>query len=412
MSSDKTILDINFVRDQFPAFSSPTLKDYSFFENAGGSYTSRQVIDRLTRFYTHTKVQPYSPFPAAEAAGDAMDRSLEVVSNMLNVKPETIHFGPSTSQNTYVLANALRESNPVKKTIIVTNQDHEANTGSWRKLENAGFSIREWTVNPQTGALLLDDLHELLDDSVALVTFPHCSNIVAYENPVEEICSIVKKAGAKSCVDGVSFAPHCFPDLGTLNADIYLFSSYKTYGPHLGIMYISEEYNSQLSNQGHYFNSADLSKRLTPAGPDHAQIAAAGGMADYIEVIYNHHFKAEVSLAEKTKVVGQMQREHETELLEPLLEYLGNKKDTKILGSSIAKERLPTVAIDLGKSAEAAAKSLAAHKIMASGGDFYATRLLKALDVKSAHGVLRFSFVHYTSMADIDRLVIALDSIF
>ena len=135
-------------------------------------------------------------------------------------------------------------------------------------------------------------------------------------------------------------------------------------------------------------------------------------MADYIEAIYNHHFKSETSLAEKTKVVGQMQREHETELLEPLLEYLGNKKDTKILGSSIAKERLPTVAIDLGKSAEVAAKSLAAHKIMASGGDFYATRLLKALDVKSTHGVLRFSFVHYTSKADIDRLVIALDSIF
>ena len=53
-------LDIDFVRQQFPAFSQPTLKDQAFFENAGGSYACQQVIDRLHRFYTQRKVQPYS----------------------------------------------------------------------------------------------------------------------------------------------------------------------------------------------------------------------------------------------------------------------------------------------------------------------------------------------------------------
>ena len=155
--SNKTSLDVNFVRSQFPAFESNDLKSQCFFENAGGSYTSKQVIDKLLQFYTHNKVQPYSPFPAAEKAGIAMDKSLELISGMLNVASSTIHFGPSTSQNSYTLAQALRESKPARKTIIVTNQDHEANTGVWRRLEKSGFVIREWRVNPETGALSTED---------------------------------------------------------------------------------------------------------------------------------------------------------------------------------------------------------------------------------------------------------------
>ena len=409
--SNKTALDVNFVRSQFPAFSSSDLKSQCFFENAGGSYTAKQVIHKLVQFYTHHKVQPYSPFPAAETAGIAMDNSLELISAMLNVAPSTIHFGPSTSQNSYILAQALRESNPTRKTIVVTNQDHEANTGVWRRLETSGFLIREWRVNPETGALSTDDLNTLLDDTVNLVTFPHCSNIVAYENPVAEICRLVKNSGARSCVDGVSFAPHCFPDLSELGADIYLFSSYKTYGPHLGVMYISEDYNEHLSNQGHYFNSQDLSKRLTPAGPDHAQIAAAAGMADYIEVIYDHHSDESAPLADKAKLVGQMQRAHEKSLLEPLLDYLSQSQKVRILGSANASERLPTVALDLEKPAEPIARSLSQYEIMASGGDFYAIRLLEALGVKSKNGALRLSFVHYTNKEEIDRLLYALDRV-
>ncbi len=409
--SNKTSLDVNFVRSQFPAFESTDLKSQCFFENAGGSYTSKQVIDKLLQFYTHNKVQPYSPFPAAEKAGIAMDRSLELISGMLNVASSTIHFGPSTSQNSYTLAQALRESKPARKTIIVTNQDHEANTGVWRRLEKSGFVIREWRVNPETGALSTEDLSKLLDNTVNLVAFPHCSNIVAYENPVAEICRLVKTSGGRSCVDGVSFAPHCFPDLSELGADIYLFSSYKTYGPHLGVMYISEEYNENLSNQGHYFNAQDLSKRLTPAGPDHAQVAAAGGMADYVEAVYDHHSDESASLAEKTKVVGQMQRAHERNLLEPLLDYLSQNRKVRILGSVNFSERLPTISLDLEKPAEPIARSLAHYEIMASGGDFYAIRLLEALGVKHKNGVLRLSFVHYTNKEEIDRLLYALDRV-
>ena len=101
-------LDIDFVRRQFPAFSEPSLDGWAFFESAGGSYPCRQVIERLTDFYTRTKVQPYFPYPASEAAGAAMDAAYERLAGYLGVGADEMHFGPSTSQNTYVLERALR----------------------------------------------------------------------------------------------------------------------------------------------------------------------------------------------------------------------------------------------------------------------------------------------------------------
>ena len=69
------MLDLDFVRSQFPAFSSPVLSGHAFFENAGGSYPCRQVVDRLHRFYTDRKVQPYGPYPGAQAGGAEMDEA-------------------------------------------------------------------------------------------------------------------------------------------------------------------------------------------------------------------------------------------------------------------------------------------------------------------------------------------------
>ena len=69
-------LDIDFVRSNFPAFEQSKLEGLAFFENAGGSYTCRQVIDRLYRFYTQRKVQPYGPYEPAQLGGAEMDDCL------------------------------------------------------------------------------------------------------------------------------------------------------------------------------------------------------------------------------------------------------------------------------------------------------------------------------------------------
>ncbi len=136
-----------------------------------------------------------------------------------------------------------------------------------------------------TGQLDIADLERLLNRDVKLVCFPHCLNVVGQVNPVAQIVSLIRANGSFACVYGLSYAPHGLPTLAELEADIYLFSFCKTYGPHQVTMVVREALAQQFSNQGHFFNSNYLNKRFTPAGPDHAQIAACVGMADYIDAL-------------------------------------------------------------------------------------------------------------------------------
>ena len=404
-------LDINFVREQFPAFQSADLKGQGFFENAGGSYTCGPVIDRLTRFYTHRKVQPYGAYKASQLGGEEMDEARDRLSGLMGIDPDQLNFGPSTTQNTYVLSKAFAKLLNENDAIIVTNQDHEANSGPWRRLVEEGVEVREWGVNPDTGHLDINDLKNLLDKKVKLVCFPHCSNIVGEINPVKEIVKLVRDAGAYSCVDGVSYAPHGFPNIGDLQPDVYLFSTYKTYGPHQGIMVLSERLNSALPNQAHYFNADYPTRRFTPAGPDHAQIAACAGMADYFDLLYDHHFEPQADAAKRGEAVHDLLRSHEVNILQPLLDNLSSRNSVRLLGPDDANKRAPTVAVEVSSNAFDIAKNLSKEGINAGGGDFYAVRLLDALGVDRKNGALRLSFVHYTSEEEVSHLIKILDKV-
>ena len=407
-----TALDLNFIRSQFPAFDEPSLQGWAFFENAGGSYACAPVIDRLSRYYRETKVQPYGYSPASIRAGEKMDEAYTRLAAYLNVGCDELQFGPSTSQNTYVLARAFRGGLQVGDEIIVTNQDHEANSGVWRKLAETGIIIREWTIDRDTCRLDLADLDDLLNEKTRLVAFPHCSNVVAHENPVAEITAKAHAAGALTVVDGVAYAPHGLPDVASLGADVYLFSTYKTYGPHQGVMTVRRSLLDRLSNQGHYFNAGVIRKKLLPAGPDHAQIAAAAGIADYFDLVYTHHFEAETDPAKRGRRLHGLFREHEKKLLAPLLAWLQEREGVRIVGPDDAALRAPTVAVTLhDQSAVAVARKLADHKVMAGAGHFYGVRPLIGMGIPLDPGVLRLSFVHYTSEEEIDQLIRALDTV-
>jgi len=403
--------DTEFVREQFPAFAEPSLAGQAFFENAGGSYPCRQVIERLDRFYRERKVQPYGPYDASRLAGEEMDEARRRLAAMLGVATDELSFGPSTTQNVYVLAQAFRQHLAPGDAIVVTDQDHEANAGAWRRLAEDGIAIREWRIDPETGHLDPDALDALLDERVRLVAFPHCSNVVGEINDVAAIAAKAHAAGAVVCVDGVSFAPHGLPDVGALGADIYLFSTYKTYGPHQGAMVIRRALGAALPNQAHHFNADTLYKRFTPAGPDHAQVAACAGIADYIDLLHARHCPQDSDPRARAAAVLRLIRAQETRLLQPLLDYLSGRNSVRVLGPSQAPGRAPTVALELAGPAAPVAADLAPHGIMAGGGDFYAHRPLGAMRIAPDKGVLRLSFVHYTSADEVDRLIRALDHV-
>ncbi len=402
-------LDPALIRAEFPAFAQPDLDGWAFFENAGGSYAARQVIDKLTSYYVTHKVQPYGFYPASREAGQLMDLGYRRIAQALNVNQDWVHFGPSTSANTYVLANAFAGWLKPGDAIVVTNQDHEANSGAWRRLAERGVVVREWGVDKDTGHLDLAALDKLLDSHVRAICFPHASNIVGEINPVAEVARRAKSFGAVTVVDGVSYAPHGLPDLLELGCDVYLFSAYKVFGPHQGIMAIRPSLAAELPNQGHFFNDTLPRKRLTPAGPDHAQIAASAGIADYLERVA---VLAGDSVEGRTpfhKAHAAM-RAQEVALLTPLLDYIRGRNNLRLIGPSDPNLRAPTVSIATTELPISLVDKLSRHRIMAAGGNFYAWRLCEALGINPGHGVLRLSFTHYTTPEEITRLIEALDA--
>ncbi|WP_417552715.1 aminotransferase class V-fold PLP-dependent enzyme [Marinomonas fungiae] len=403
-------LDLQFVRSQFPAFDEPTLASQAFFDNAGGSYACLPVIVHLNRYYHQNKIQPYHLHPVSQDAGRQMDESHDRLSGYLNVLPEEVHLGPSTSQNTYVLAQAFAHVLQAGDEIIVTNQDHEANIGVWRRLQERGISIKEWRVDTVTGQLDPKELDTLFSEKTKLLAFTHCSNVVAYINPVKEICAKAKAAGVWTVVDGVAYAGHGFPDVKDLGADIYLFSLYKAFGPHLGLMVVRQEMALILGNQGHYFNGEYRHKWFVPAGPDHAQVAAARGVIDYFDRLHDHHFERSKDISVRAGNVRKLLQDADAALLPQLLDYVSQHPKLTLVGPSDFRKRTATVSL-LGteQTPQELATKLVKQGIICGAGNFYAVRLLEALGVDPKTGVLRLSFVHYTSQEDMKQLLEALD---
>ena len=403
-------LDTDFIRAQYPVFTNPDTARWAMFENAGGSYVPRQVTDRLHDFFQFTKVQPYGPFESSIKAGEAMDAGYRAMAGLLGCDPDELTLGPSTTLNFYVLAQAIRPLLAPGDEIIVTNQDHEANIGCWRRLAEFGAVIKEWRIHPVTGELAIEDLKSLVSNRTRLVCFTLCSNIVGTMHDFKAIGDIAHDAGALAIGDGVSFAPHRVLDVNTSGLDLYLFSTYKTFGTHVGVMWGKQSVLDTLEPQGHYFNRDLPHYKFNPAGPLHAEIAALAGIEEYIDAIFGHHFNYAASgFHDRAARVFALFTEHETIQANRVLAAIRAIPGARIMGQDQAGEgsRAATIAFTLsGMRCSDAVKRLVAKHIAVRNGHFYALRCLEALGIQNTdEGIVRISLVHYNTSQEVDRLV-------
>ena len=402
-------LDLEFVRSQFPAFHDPLCKDWSFFENAGGSYVPKQVIKKLNDFMITTKVQPYAEYPMSKKAGFEMDKSIDLFAKMINAKKNEILVGGSTSINLYVLSNAFKDILKPGDEIIVTNQDHEANISPWRRLENYGFKILEWKFNKKTYELEIDDLKKLLSSKTKILAVTHCSNIIGSVNNLKEISDLAHRYNTIVIGDGVSYAPHGFPDVKELDIDFYTFSLYKTYGPHLGLLYGKEKYLKILPNQNHSFLKGQYPYTLNPGGSNHEELASLNGIYEYIEKLYIHHYGNDNEPEyKKINKINNLFSKHEEEIANPILQFIDSHKDLVLIGKNkiYKKNRAPTISFySKSKSSKLISELLVKNNIATRNDNFYAWRCLKALGINVDDGVVRISIVHYNTKEEVKKLI-------
>jgi len=407
-----TDLDVDFARSLFPA----TCWDWSFFDNAGGSFVPESVIGRLTAYMRECQVQPGGPFGPGKDAQERMDLGHATMASLIDATPDEVVIAPSTSINVYVLAKALRYGWSEGDRIIVSDQNHEANAGSWHRLAETGIEVVVWPVDPVSGRLDVADLKPLLTERTRLVAFPHVSNLVGEVNDVVGITKTVHDAGALVCVDGVAFAPHRAIEVKAWDVDFYLFSFYKLFGPHIGCLYGKREHLLNAKGQHHYFIGEDQSSyKMNPAGPQHEIIASLTGIGDYIELLASHHSDAPLNnLHQKAKFVSGLVEARENAICARFMDFAASKPRVRLIGLNAgdAGTRVPTFAFTIeGMRSDSVPAQLEPERAALGSGHFYAHRLVKALGIDPEDGVVRASMVHYTSDQDLDRLIAGLDRV-
>jgi cysteine desulfurase family protein (TIGR01976 family) len=401
-------LDLDHVRSHFPGLS----RGWTLFDNAGGSQILRGAVERMTEFLYEKNVQIGGSYEISLAAAEALRDARAAAATLMNAtRPEEIIFGPSTTVLLQNLARAMRSQLKPGDEVIVTMSDHESNIGPWVSLQEFGIVLKFWPLNHNTLSLELEDLAPLMTDRTKLVAVTHVSNILGQVNPVAEIARFVHDRGARICVDAVAYAPHRAIDVQAWDVDYYVFSLYKTYGPHYAVMYGKHEHLLELDTLYHYFYGKDkVPGKLEPGNPSYECAYSTLAIRDYFAGLGGAAPTQRASIeAGFTAVTAQ-----EDALVERLLSYLTARNDCRVFGATtnVGSKRIPTVAFRFdGRDSGALSKAMDAHKIAIRHGDFHSRRLVEDLGQMADGGLLRVSMVHYNTLEEVDSLCTALDTI-
>src|SRR5690606_12481499 len=270
-------MDTDFVKTQFPALRN----DFIFMDNAGGSQVTKHVIDNIRDYLVNFNVQLGASYEISALAGVKLKKITRRLANMINAgDPREVIVGPSSTMLLRILSICLSKQWQPGDEVIVTNSEHESNVSCWMDLKEKGIVVKIWNLNPETLEFDANDLKNLLSEKTKLIAVTHVSNILGTINPIADLAGIVHDAGALICVDGVAFAPHRLVDVRQFNADFYVFSAYKVYGPHQSILYGKYHLLEKMVGINHYFID-EVPYKFQPGNFNFELTAGLAGLPQY-----------------------------------------------------------------------------------------------------------------------------------
>ena len=408
-------LDLESVRSRFPALAS----GYVFLDNAGGSQVLGAVADRVRDYLLSTSVQLGASYEVSQRAAERVAEANRAAAQLVGAaEPAEIALGASSSQLLFSLSRALSREIAPGDEIVVTNADHEANVTPWlRMAEERGAVVRVWNVDRDSWRLEPAALLPLLGPKTRLVAFAHVSNILGTLNPVAEAVRTVRATTgdrARVVVDGVSYAPHRAVDVRAWDVDFYVFSLYKVFGPHQGLLYGKRERLLSLGSINHLTIPEDaIPYKLLPGSLNYELAHGLPAILAHLTELGGSAGEGESAAGRQALDAGfQAIARHEERLTRTLLSYLAGKRGVRIVGVPEAdrERRVATVsfAVD-GRNAGEIPPVTDRHRIGIRYGDFQSRRLITDLGLLERQGVVRVSMAHYNTTEEIDRLIERLD---
>lgn len=401
-------MDTEQVRAGFPALARKVNgTTVAYLDGPGGTQVHESVISAMSEFMKRGGANAHGSFVTSVETDALVENTRAAVADLFGSDPDEVVFGQNMTSLTYAMSRALARTWTSDANIVVTRLDHDANVATWlQAAESVGVAVRFVDFDPGDGCSLdLTSLDAVLDENTALVAFTHASNATGTITPVKQIVDMAHAVGALTYLDAVHYAPHGLIDVKKTGTDFLACSAYKWFGPHTGIMYGRRELLESVA-PFKLRPSSDTSPDRWETGTQSFESLA--GVAAAIDYIASHGTgpTRRDQLIEAFATIGM----YEAMISDRFLAGLAEMPSVKLYGKTGTRDRTPTFAIDLnGIAPDVVAEHLGEQGIFTWSGNYYAYEVMGRLG--KPDGLVRIGFIHYNTIAEVDRTLAAIEAL-
>ena len=416
------VLDLPYVRSQVPSLAQ-TVNGHpvAFLDGPGGTQVPQRVIEAIANYLRRDNANTGGAYATSRRTDAMIAEARGAMADFLHCGADEVVFGPNMTTLTFAMSRAIgRELNPGDE-IVVTRLDHDANVSPWLAMaedlqkEDRGITVRWAEIQDQDCTLDLADLASKINAKTKLVAAGYASNAVGTINPVKEIVRLAHAAGALAYIDAVHYGPHGLIDVAALDCDFLVCSTYKFFGPHMGVLFGKREHLQRLRPYKVRPNTNAIPNCWEWGTLNHECIAGIAACVEYFAAIGRRDRPQVGTRRAAIEAAYEAIHEHESGLLKKMMSGLQQIPGLKIYGITDPTrfhERCATLAVRIENHTplELASK-LGERGFFTWDGNYYALNLTEHLDVEKSGGFLRIGLVHYNTAEEVDRLLAALREI-
>src|SRR5271154_3772143 len=417
-------VDSAWVRAQFPTLSQAVNGQPAvYFDGPGGTQVPQSVIDAISDYLRTSNANTDGFFTTSQRSDAMLAGARAAMADFLACDPDEVVFGANMTSLTFAISRSIGRELNLGDEIVVTRLDHGANFSPWVALEERGVIIRIAEIHDEDCTLDMDDLARKITSRTKLVAVGYASNAVGTINDVREVVRMAHRVGALAYIDAVHYAPHGTIDVRALDCDFLICSSYKFFGPHMGVLYGKHRHLTRLQPYKVAANTHAVPLNWEWGTLNHECIAGITACVDYLADL-GRHMSPSLSPSLSSSLSGRraalltaftaIQR-HERILVERLIAGLLQIPGLKLYGITDPERfdaRCPTVAVRIaGHTPLQLATELGRRGFFTWDGNYYALNLTEHLDVEKDGGFLRIGLAHYNTAEEVDRCLAALREI-
>lgn len=401
---------IDRIRARFPALG----REYkgrrvAYFDGPGGAQALREVIDAMVRYMEAGSANIHCQFPSSAETMEKLAEGREAVAALFNARADEVSYGANATSLMFQVARALMREWRAGDEIVLSEMEHHANIDAWRTAAlDKGVTVKFIPVNPATLTLDMGALPGLLSDKTRLLAIGCASNVIGTINDVKEAARQAHAVGALVAVDAVHAIPHYFVDREALGIDMLFASSYKFFGPHMGMSVIRRELLDRLRAYK-VSPASDASPEKLETGTQCLEAVAA--LPETVKFIAG--FGSGGSLTERVRTGYACIEEYETMLGDALRDGLAAIPGVTLFQAAPAVAKTPTIAfrVDGMRQGEFCRRMSEEHAIFVSDGNFYAKTLVDRIVPGEEKSVTRAGIAPYNTVAEVEALIAATKAI-